>query len=264
VTGTGFGDSGKLMLNGKAVATARWSPTSIVFTTPAGGTDGDLTVECDGHRSPPLRFIVAKQNAPPIASGFAQRVPGAARTFILNGTDSTDPDGRITAYVWKLAGKTKKGAVVSFTLKKGRARATVHLTVRDNDGKADTVAIKIHRTIVATIPSEALFDTDSDQLKSAARERLRALRPSVNGARSLYVAGHTDSTASEAYNRDLSRRRALRVRDFLLRGLRHPPPVVLPVGAFGETRPIASNETVAGRAKNRRVVIVIRRAPRGG
>ncbi len=69
----------------------------------------------------------------------------------------------------------------------------------------------------------------------------------------LYVDGHTDSRGSDAYNLGLSRRRAASVRSYLIeRGIRAGR---LQSRGFGESQPVASNETDAGRARNRRVML---------
>ncbi|HNN56987.1 MAG TPA: OmpA family protein, partial [Novosphingobium sp.] len=69
------------------------------------------------------------------------------------------------------------------------------------------------------------------------------------------VQGHTDALGSDEYNQKLSERRALAVRGELVRaGL---IPAEVRAQGFGETRPVASNETDEGRAQNRRVVIVV-------
>ena len=69
------------------------------------------------------------------------------------------------------------------------------------------------------------------------------------------VAGHTDSTGSDAYNQKLSERRAQAVVDYLIsKGV---DPNRLKAVGYGESKPIASNETEAGRAKNRRVELQI-------
>ncbi|MGI9308297.1 MAG: OmpA family protein [Gammaproteobacteria bacterium] len=71
----------------------------------------------------------------------------------------------------------------------------------------------------------------------------------------IEVAGHTDSTGSEAYNQGLSERRAGSVGAYL-RSRKVANERLIIVGA-GETRPIASNSTTAGRQSNRRVEITI-------
>jgi outer membrane protein OmpA-like peptidoglycan-associated protein len=69
------------------------------------------------------------------------------------------------------------------------------------------------------------------------------------------VYGHTDSTGSDAYNQALSERRARAVADYLTsRGVSYSR---IRSQGFGETQPVASNDTEAGRSANRRVEIKI-------
>jgi outer membrane protein OmpA-like peptidoglycan-associated protein len=71
----------------------------------------------------------------------------------------------------------------------------------------------------------------------------------------IRVEGHTDSAGTEAYNMDLSHRRAQAVKNALVqRGVDLSRVQVL---AFGESLPVASNDTEAGRQKNRRVEIKV-------
>jgi OOP family OmpA-OmpF porin len=67
----------------------------------------------------------------------------------------------------------------------------------------------------------------------------------------LEVAGHTDQRASAEYNEKLSRRRADAVRDYLIgKGVSADR---LSAAGYGETKPVADNNTEAGRQQNRRV-----------
>jgi OOP family OmpA-OmpF porin len=66
------------------------------------------------------------------------------------------------------------------------------------------------------------------------------------------IAGHTDSKGSDAYNQKLSERRAQAVRDYLVNNFGLDGNLFSAVG-YGESRPIASNDTEAGRAENRRI-----------
>jgi outer membrane protein OmpA-like peptidoglycan-associated protein len=69
------------------------------------------------------------------------------------------------------------------------------------------------------------------------------------------IEGHTDWIGSDAYNMGLSQRRADSVRTYLInKGI--DPSRLIAVG-YGETRPIADNNTVLGRAKNRRVEFTV-------
>jgi len=69
------------------------------------------------------------------------------------------------------------------------------------------------------------------------------------------VEGYTDSKGSDTYNMDLSKRRANAVKNLLVqRGVAENR---IEVVGFGETMPVATNDTEAGRQKNRRVEIKI-------
>ncbi len=73
---------------------------------------------------------------------------------------------------------------------------------------------------------------------------------------STQIEGHTDSDGSDAYNQALSQRRADAVRDVLVQRYGIEPVRLAAVG-FGESKPVASNATAAGKAENRRVVAVL-------
>jgi OOP family OmpA-OmpF porin len=101
------------------------------------------------------------------------------------------------------------------------------------------------------------FDFDSAELTPAMEQALddvaRRLRESEVIER-LRIVGHTDSVGAADYNRELSQRRAEAVADYLAdRGLDRD---AMTVEGRGETEPVATNETEAGRAENRRVVII--------
>lgn len=99
------------------------------------------------------------------------------------------------------------------------------------------------------------FANDSDYLSPTAESILQEAATALKSMpdQPYLVAGHTDSNASDAYNLDLSQRRANRVRNRLVDlGV---PPSQLTVRGYGESQPIADNSTAAGRAENRRVEI---------
>ena len=102
------------------------------------------------------------------------------------------------------------------------------------------------------------FDTGQAVIQSNYFTLLRKIAEAADifpGA-SMIVEGHTDSTGSETANLALSERRANSVRDYLLANTVLGASQVKAVG-YGETRPIANNETTAGRASNRRIDVVI-------
>lgn len=99
------------------------------------------------------------------------------------------------------------------------------------------------------------FEFDSAVLTEGDKAKLDQLHKVVEdlGYTRSNVAGHTDSLGDDAYNKDLSQRRAQAVVDFMVEQGVNADNLV-PVG-HGETQPVADNSTEAGRAANRRVVI---------
>ena len=71
------------------------------------------------------------------------------------------------------------------------------------------------------------------------------------------IEGHTDAHGGDDMNQKLSQERAESVRQYMINAMRIPTYRLIATG-YGETRPVASNETEAGRARNRRIDIVIR------
>lgn len=105
--------------------------------------------------------------------------------------------------------------------------------------------------------SDVLFDVDKATLKPGARERLARVAGilSAHPGLRIEIEGHTDSTGSDEYNQGLSERRAASVRAYLSQqGIGQA--IVSTVG-FGESRPVATNGTAAGRQQNRRVELIV-------
>jgi len=102
------------------------------------------------------------------------------------------------------------------------------------------------------------FKTDSAELTPASTATLDHAVDVLNRRSDIRVevAAHTDSRGTDAYNMELSMRRAGRVKDYLIaHGVAASR---LTLKGYGETRPVADNSTPAGRAKNRRVELHVR------
>jgi len=112
-------------------------------------------------------------------------------------------------------------------------------------------------TLALTFKSETMFDVNSTQLKPSAYDEMFRVSKVLNQypQTTLLIAGHTDSTGTEQYNQQLSERRAEVVKNALA-GNGVNPARVRTIG-YGESKPIASNDTEAGRQLNRRVEITI-------
>ncbi|MIL10197.1 cell envelope biogenesis protein OmpA [Salmonella enterica subsp. enterica] len=109
--------------------------------------------------------------------------------------------------------------------------------------------------IILNMPSNITFSTDQDAVKSGFYPTLNSVALVLKKFNQTIVDvyGHTDSTGNEAYNFDLSQRRAMSVANYLSgQGV---DPRRFAVTGFGETRPVASNNSEAGKAQNRRVEI---------
>lgn len=103
--------------------------------------------------------------------------------------------------------------------------------------------------------NKVLFDYNSAVLSYQGRKKLEDFAKSATSRFIVFVLGHTDSRGGEDYNLKLSKRRAETTSDYLSS--------ILPSGAsvhsfgFGETQPVASNNTAIGRASNRRVELIV-------
>ncbi len=129
--------------------------------------------------------------------------------------------------------------------------------LRNDFGNGQIQVINNGDELIVRMPNALLFDTDSATLNGQLRSDLIVLADSLNKyPQSLVtVTGHTDSRGSAAYNQDLSERRANAVANVLFNGgVSYSR--VRAVGA-GENQPIATNQTAAGMAQNRRVDITI-------
>lgn len=111
--------------------------------------------------------------------------------------------------------------------------------------------------IILNMPSNITFNTDQDAVKSEFYPVLNSVAIVLRKFnRSLVdIYGYTDSTGSPQHNLDLSQRRAQSVANYL--GGQGIDPRRFYVTGFGETHPVASNATPAGREQNRRVEIQI-------
>ena len=114
--------------------------------------------------------------------------------------------------------------------------------------------------IILNMPHDITFNTGSAQIKSSFSRTLSSVGIVLRkfNQTTVLVNGHTDSDGSAFYNMGLSRDRANSVSNALATQGVHPSRLV--ARGYGESQPIASNNSAAGKARNRRVEIHI--APR--
>ena len=103
------------------------------------------------------------------------------------------------------------------------------------------------------------FDSGASQIKPQNFDLLAKVEKAIDvfPRSELIIEGHTDSHGGDDLNQNLSQARAESVRQYMINAMRIPTYRLIATG-YGETRPVASNETEAGRARNRRIDIVIK------
>lgn len=162
----------------------------------------------------------------------------------------------------KKRGNPKRGAVVGAVV--GTATGAIVGAMMDKQERElrQIEGIDVARTdedeLRVTMRNEILFDFDSASLRSSSRDELQEMAEVFDryGDTTIVVEGHTDSTGSESYNRDLSRRRAGSVERYIEQmGVSSGR---IQARGMGESQPKASNSSASGRQQNRRVEIYVR------
>lgn len=138
-----------------------------------------------------------------------------------------------------------------------------HVTVDGTDDGLSHVqgnyssASRTDEGILVTFESDVLFPLNSSYLTDRAKQELDNLVSVLkqDGITTLIVKGHTDATGTEEYNLWLSERRAESVKNHLVsKGISAGG---ISIEGYGQSEPVAPNNTTEGRQKNRRVEIVI-------
>jgi len=103
------------------------------------------------------------------------------------------------------------------------------------------------------------FDSGKSELRQGSFDLLTKVEKAIDvfPRSELVVEGHTDSYGGDESNQRLSQQRAESVQNYMINAMRIPSYRIIATG-FGETNPVANNETESGRARNRRIDIVIK------
>lgn len=180
---------------------------------------------------------------------IAGALAGAALGYLTNTNDSEE--GRTNALIGAGVGALAGGAIGNYM---DRQEREMREAMRDS-------GVGVRREgndLYLIMPGDVTFDTNSADIQPRFYSVLNDVVAVLNQYPATYVdvIGHADSTGAADYNQRLSEQRAQSVAGYLIsqRVLRDR----FYVGGLGETSPIASNDTPAGRAQNRRVEIIIR------
>ncbi len=163
--------------------------------------------------------------------------------------------------IGKKAGSTVIGAIVGAAIG-GAAGAYIgdYMDDQAEEMEKELEGANIERVeegINIDFDSGLLFEVNQSTLQAQSMATLKKFAEIVNkyDDTNILIEGHTDSSGSDEYNLQLSRQRAQSVATFLTAlGV---APSRFTIKGYGESQPIASNDTDAGRAANRRVEIAI-------
>jgi len=170
-----------------------------------------------------------------------------AGAVIGKGTGDHDK----SRYVWgAVAGAIAGGAIGAYMDRQEEE-------FRESLAGSGVEVIRDGDTIRLQLPSNVTFATDSASVAQSFHPVLTDVSRVLNRYEktTMLIEGHTDSTGDASYNQQLSERRALSVRNYLV-GEGVDQRRVTTIG-YGESQPIADNSTAGGRQENRRVELRI-------
>lgn len=213
--------------------------------------------------APPRTPAVTRQPTTPIDTAAARRLaeawrepdPAVAEAEAQRAAALAERQAREAAIAEQrtAALAAERAAAAEALLRQGLNRAAAAMRSVSSTRETDAA-------FVVTVGGIA-FATGAGSLSPAARSELRVLATVLAGypGHIVSVEGHTDAVGDPTANQALSVERAAAVRAALI--VEGVDPLWTDVRGFGASRPIASNDTAAGRATNRRVEIRIRRVP---
>jgi len=200
----------------------------------------------------------------------------ALRSFFSLDRESTDI-GIDTSLIFRFGGRRSPAPAPAPIVEEApvveEAPARVTIVDSDNDGVPDgqdacpdtprTYAVDnrgcpIPVEEIARVELEVNFEVDRSEVQAQYFDEIQEVTDFMNQYPEVIVEleGHTDSDGAAEYNQDLSQRRADAVRQVMIDRFNIQGSRISATG-YGESRPIASNGTAAGKAQNRRVVTVI-------
>jgi outer membrane protein OmpA-like peptidoglycan-associated protein len=186
----------------------------------------------------------------------------ASRT-VTSGAAGAGAGAAAGAIIGAIAGDAKKGAIIGAGV---GAASGVGIGVYQDRQQAKlrerlaATGVSVTRqgdNIILNMPSDITFPVNQSDINPGFYQTLNSVAIVLKeyDKTSVSVYGHADSTGSDAYNMQLSQKRALSVSNYL--AAQGVMPARLNAIGYGESHPIADNATEAGRAANRRVEIVI-------
>ena len=186
-----------------------------------------------------------------IAQATMRATESAQRGALAEQKQRTDTTNALTQTRAALA--TQMGALAAETERRKQAEQSEAQAL----ARVGNVTQEARGTVL-TLSGSVIFPSGGSELLPSARSRLSEVATALSQGdtdSAIVIEGHTDSVGKAAMNQELSVRRATAVRDQLVAG--GVAATRLSVTGFGDTRPVANNDSPTGRANNRRVEIVV-------
>jgi len=176
-----------------------------------------------------------------------------AITGAVLGNQTSSKNGK---YVGAVAGALT-GAAVGNYMDKQQRKMEQQLAQEQANREISVTRID-EETLKINVSSEVSFDVNQASIKASFRDSLDKVANVISeyDKTAIHVIGHTDSTGSESYNQRLSEKRAGSVSRYLSQnGVQRDR---MRMAGRGELRPVANNNSSAGRSQNRRVEIYLK------
>lgn len=175
-----------------------------------------------------------------------------------NGTRLADMEDEIRSLDERLGGATAERAALVQRLE-AQARVKAQFEQVERMFTADEARVfREGDTIILRLVG-LTFDSGKSEIRPQAFDLLGKVEKAIDvfPQSELIIEGHTDAYGGDEFNQKLSQERAESVQQYMINAMRIPSYRLIATG-YGETRPIASNETESGRERNRRIDIVVR------
>lgn len=196
-----------------------------------------------------------------VVSGISLSGCKSTSNTTKGGAIGAGAGGVIGGIIGNQSDNTAMGAIIGATVG-GAAGALIgrHMDKQAEELEEDLEGADVERVgegIKITFDSGLLFNFDSYALKPATKDNLIEMASTLKDYKetNILIEGHTDDKGSDEYNLKLSKDRAQAVRNFLI--AQGVDPSRMTTQGYGESQPVATNDTAEGRQQNRRVEVAI-------
>ncbi len=184
-----------------------------------------------------------------------------ANNTVKGGAVGAAAGGAVGAAIGSASDNTATGAIIGAAVG-GTAGALIgrRMDKQAEELRRDLEGADVERIgegIKITFDSGLLFDVDQYELKAETKQNLTELSETLKKYEdtNILIEGHTDNTGSDRYNQGLSEQRASSVSAFLsAQGVDAGRVTTM---GYGESQPVAENDSAEGRSQNRRVEVAI-------